>query len=510
MNIAPTLVESYESTIRDALSRISQTNETYASAAEKLHISQLALEILADHYNNTPPPNEIRGMFSTRVKHVLDRMEISTLDQLTKLTSEDLNSQRNIGATSLEEVRTKLGELGLALAGESVYTDSQPKRQINTPSKINELVIPKSLMKRLYNCGIKTLENLTERTAEDLLGLHGIGTGKLENIERALASYNLRLKSSEVSAPIDKRNKYSVEYLIELAESGGTLGEIGGEIGRTRERVRQLMGKKVEYNGKKTSLEEIKREAKKKKIEDESARKIAIAEALSIHIQRKYAEAPLEERRAFDYLSGHGHSPQQVYQNFEKYSKVLKNYQEAIDAGEKISLEELTTRSGLDRNKVMTVHRILQTLGLPNPSGKTAQELPEWKKQALKRIKEKGTNISNAAIAAFLGMKDSHVHLYLGNSNGREGYLAQKGDFRQRLSYKNAPDVYEALDARHSIQEVSTLTGVHPDNIIDATIHRVEISKELRALLSTIFPHRKSKKPYLTQEERKQVYKSER
>jgi DNA-directed RNA polymerase subunit alpha len=54
---------------------------------------------------------------SVRARNCLDAENIRTIGQLCRLSEQDLLEVRNFGQTSLREVKKKLGELGLALAG---------------------------------------------------------------------------------------------------------------------------------------------------------------------------------------------------------------------------------------------------------------------------------------------------------------------------------------------------------------------------------------------------------
>ena len=60
---------------------------------------------------------------SVRATNCLDAENIRTIRQLVKLSEQDLLELRNFGQTSLKEVKKKLGERGLALAGSSIYID---------------------------------------------------------------------------------------------------------------------------------------------------------------------------------------------------------------------------------------------------------------------------------------------------------------------------------------------------------------------------------------------------
>lgn len=60
---------------------------------------------------------------SVRARNCLDAENIRTIRQLVKLSEQELLELRNFGQTSLKEVKKKLGESGLALAGSAIYID---------------------------------------------------------------------------------------------------------------------------------------------------------------------------------------------------------------------------------------------------------------------------------------------------------------------------------------------------------------------------------------------------
>jgi DNA-directed RNA polymerase subunit alpha len=58
---------------------------------------------------------------SVRARNCLDAENVRTVRQLVKMSEQDLLELRNFGQTSLKEVKRRLGEHGLALAGSAVY-----------------------------------------------------------------------------------------------------------------------------------------------------------------------------------------------------------------------------------------------------------------------------------------------------------------------------------------------------------------------------------------------------
>lgn len=61
---------------------------------------------------------------SVRAKKACDALNISTVDELTRLTAAELMECKNFGATSLKGIREALAALGLSLAGEGANGDA--------------------------------------------------------------------------------------------------------------------------------------------------------------------------------------------------------------------------------------------------------------------------------------------------------------------------------------------------------------------------------------------------
>jgi DNA-directed RNA polymerase subunit alpha len=60
---------------------------------------------------------ELMGL-STRSRKCMERLNITTVGQLIQHTEDELLSTPNFGRTSVQEIRSKLAEMGLALREE--------------------------------------------------------------------------------------------------------------------------------------------------------------------------------------------------------------------------------------------------------------------------------------------------------------------------------------------------------------------------------------------------------
>ncbi|NQV28125.1 MAG: tetratricopeptide repeat protein [Rhodopirellula sp.] len=143
---------------------------------------------------------------SARSRNCLDRMEIHTLGDLTRISEAELLGSKNFGETSLKEVRDILDSRGLSI-GENV-TDA--KRQAPQQVKREDLpdeqkavfdapVADLNLSVRARKCvsrlNITTIGEIMNRSPDDLLGVRNFGVTSLNEIRAKLAEMGLALRN---------------------------------------------------------------------------------------------------------------------------------------------------------------------------------------------------------------------------------------------------------------------------------------------------------------------------
>ncbi len=149
-------------------------------------------EILADGGLQLAPhsdPSSVNSLgFSIHVRNALSNAEIYTIEALTSKTPVELINSGYFRRRSLKEVKTVLAERGLKLA--SVPFDPTVS--------VNRLGVSSSIKDIFYRAGIRTIGELTSKTAEELMiGIPNPESRKLiEQIEVALAERDLRLASA--------------------------------------------------------------------------------------------------------------------------------------------------------------------------------------------------------------------------------------------------------------------------------------------------------------------------
>ena len=142
---------------------------------------------------------------SVRSKNCLEKMNIRTLRDLTKITESDLLSFKNFGETSLNEIKAILSQKGLRL-GQALEGDTAAEMEFldkGTQPDIVESIIDVGFTTRCRNilvkAGIETIDDLADKTEEELAAL-GVTEEYLEEIKEILTRRDLTLLSDECLA----------------------------------------------------------------------------------------------------------------------------------------------------------------------------------------------------------------------------------------------------------------------------------------------------------------------
>ncbi len=137
--------------------------------------------------------------FSIRTYMCLKRAGINTVGDLCNKTIEDMMKVRNLGRRNLEEVLAKLNELGLALKDEETESEAAnttPVTIVDMDSAIDEL----QLSLRSYNClkreGINTVEDLCNRTVDDVRWVRNLGRKNFEEILEKMNALGFQFKEA--------------------------------------------------------------------------------------------------------------------------------------------------------------------------------------------------------------------------------------------------------------------------------------------------------------------------
>ena len=148
---------------------------------------------------------------SNRVRNVLRAEGITTVEELTGKTEQELLKIPNLGITALKKIKQALAQRNLTL--KSIPETMRQKRSLNlksapknmrqernlvssdtTPS-LSSLELSNRVRNVLRAEGITIVEELEDKTEQELLKIPNLGTTALKRIKQALAQRNLTLKN---------------------------------------------------------------------------------------------------------------------------------------------------------------------------------------------------------------------------------------------------------------------------------------------------------------------------
>ena len=141
---------------------------------------------------------------SVRSRNCLERINIRTLGDLTRVTEQELLSYKNFGETSLCEIKVILTQKNLRL-GQALEEDVPKSSGAHLPPPVPQEILDKSIAElemsvRARRCmerlGIETMEQLINLTERDLLDCKNFGQTSLAELRQKLAAYDLTLRAS--------------------------------------------------------------------------------------------------------------------------------------------------------------------------------------------------------------------------------------------------------------------------------------------------------------------------
>ena len=138
---------------------------------------------------------------SVRSKNCLERMNIKTLADLTKVTELELLSYKNFGETSLNEIKHILNQKELRL-GQSLEKGMQIDNFVDTDTSvdkeslskpISELMLSTRCKNVLEKMEIGTIGDLVSKTEDELLGHKGFKQTYIDEIKVQLEEHGFKL-----------------------------------------------------------------------------------------------------------------------------------------------------------------------------------------------------------------------------------------------------------------------------------------------------------------------------
>jgi len=140
---------------------------------------------------------------SVRSKNCLEKMNIRTLKDLTRITEADLLSFKNFGETSLNEIKVILSQKGLRL-GQALesYNEADLFSKINkdqdndSMETVSELGLSTRCSNALSNAGIETISDIKEKTESELIE-EGVKQNYIDELKETLSKVGLSLKTND-------------------------------------------------------------------------------------------------------------------------------------------------------------------------------------------------------------------------------------------------------------------------------------------------------------------------
>ena len=146
---------------------------------------------------------------SVRARNCLKKMQIRTLGDLLRVSEVELNSYKNVGDTTITEIKSMLTARGLRL-GQGLEGGQvgrvRPEIMDELREKVDDSVLQKPISvldlsvrarKALQMLGVQSLGEIAARTEAELLGVKNFGQTSLDEIDEKLGDHGLSLRRLE-------------------------------------------------------------------------------------------------------------------------------------------------------------------------------------------------------------------------------------------------------------------------------------------------------------------------
>lgn len=141
---------------------------------------------------------------SVRSRNCLEKMNVTTLGDLCRISEQELLSFKNFGETSLNEIKQIMGAKGLRLGQSLEGDDGKPakikalrKRPVDTEKLMAKSIDDLGLSVRSQHCmqtlGIQTIGDLVSRSEKELLDARNFGATSLAEVRKKLGLFGLAL-----------------------------------------------------------------------------------------------------------------------------------------------------------------------------------------------------------------------------------------------------------------------------------------------------------------------------
>ncbi len=189
--------------------------ESYPTNSKALLFRRDAVASMDEHYDHDREKQKqaIAGVMgisisqfelSVRSRNCLQKMGISTLGDLTKVSENELLNSKNFGETSLVEIREMMANKGLMI-GQFAYAKEEevepvdlshlsPDEQALLDRPMSDLNLSVRARKCMTRLGLTSIGELVRKSADDLLECKNFGVTSLTEVREKLTQVGLKLR----------------------------------------------------------------------------------------------------------------------------------------------------------------------------------------------------------------------------------------------------------------------------------------------------------------------------
>ena len=198
--------------------------------------------------NEKPENMKIEELnFSMRTYNALKRNGINTVQELIDTPAEKISTIPNIGGMCLNEINAVLRKKGLKLKDKNTQIEENIQPQIQNKNadeiKIEEVGLQAKYYRKLRLSGIETLQQLLDKTDEELLSINGLGKGALKEIKNELIELGYLNKEEE-----HKKEEELAQRRIRIAELKKKQKEISSRMKEQAKEISQMVNGRVDSN----------------------------------------------------------------------------------------------------------------------------------------------------------------------------------------------------------------------------------------------------------------------
>lgn len=491
---------------------------------------------------------------SMRVKNVLNKIGVNTIEQLVKIPEERLLYIRGFGAGSLQDLRETIYKNGELRSYEEItgYNALTNPEMLNMP--LQKSIFPLRVRRAIQRLGIITVGELIKTEDIEFLAIKNFGQTSLLDMKRIIRNYGLEPYKHDKSMTKKARLRLNarIERIRDLAEKGLTRKEIAEASGMIYRYVTKIIGnyglevrsssyglkirpeidrmivagdsicemaKETEQSKQLMShyiharrAHEYWRRQREKRIRREKSGEIIENKRNEIVAKAVYGvlenaarnENDFAVRKAIEYKIKYP----KTSRTFEQLEKIFRAYKEADERGEKLSLEEIGKTSNAGIIYASSIGDILKGVGLEPMYGTNDKRSP-LSTDELKAVARVGCiGMGALDLSYFIGLNWWNIVQTFRRNNAKrlkiKPFIKKFGALERTsvLSYRLASQIYEARDAGYFTEFSRSQMAEFFDTsreAVDYTFeHENKISPKITSVLGKIYLDRRSKKPYRT------------